>query len=144
MKRLWKVLVGIFAMIGLWYVGVVTLFSTGQLGEVECEVFPVLVLKSPDGKYVAEQEQVKCSPEYDLKTIVLVGETEFKSRTVAFDAKSVVNESIGEGTITVELKIRWVDTDTLEIVRPANVSIENSMIGSEFDNVKVIGGPSDV
>lgn len=70
-RKMWlRVVVGVFAVIGAFYVALLLFASFAVSPENSCTLYPVMAVSSPDGKFRAEQEQEICSKDGQVMTTV--------------------------------------------------------------------------
>jgi hypothetical protein len=133
MSRTLKVVVGIFAVIGLLVVSLVTLASLGLIssGVQECTAQIVMAVPSPDNRHIAQQEQTICKQGAEVTTNVWLLKTGGNRKSNAFEARSAQPVPNTNSFRPLELEIGWLSESELFISSPAGsrIWVPNSVEG---------------
>lgn len=127
MKPWTKVAAGIFATMGLLYVGLVAVASF--LAEKACTVYPVMKVTSPNGKWKAEQTQEVCND--DNKTFTAVWVSDNRSVNLgghkfsAFRAASSQPPNVSQNAESLDLQLVWINDSTLQIGYPHGIELQH-------------------
>lgn len=129
--RTWaKVTVGIFATIGVLYVGLAVLASFLAERTRTCTTYPVLAVSSPTGKWRAEQNQETCNDDNQLKTVIWISD----GRSVNIGGKrwsafrAISSQPAGAPGVyePLRLQIVWLSDSELQISHPQGIDVQHS------------------
>ena len=121
---LWtRVLVGVLAAIGVFYVAMLVMFST-----IGCTSTNAAIVPSPSGAFVAYIKQRECR-DRPPQTEIWVGRAESHSFESVFlaDAKPDGNG----GFARIPVRVAWSDADELQVYYPWALSFESRVADAE-------------
>lgn len=111
MKRFLQVVIGIFALIGVWHVAI-NLY--GHFGLPACNGIAWTEAVSPDGRYVAIYQNVICDDSSRSSALVGIGPTgEKRSWTTVLNIKGTTN-----------VRLTWNGTRELLVHLPLSAEVE--------------------
>lgn len=130
MKTVLKLVVGVFAAIGVLYVAMMLVVAFGVSAEHSCTVFPVMAVKSPDGKFTAEQRQEVCNDDGRIMTTVWLSDGGSVNlggkRWSAFRAPAT-QVARRPGTYEpLRLQLTWLSNAELEIAFLHGTNVQHS------------------
>lgn len=131
MKKFLKLVVGVFAAIGVLYVGLMLFVAFGVSPEHSCTMYPVMAVSSPDGKFRAEQEQEICSKDDQLMTTVWMSDGTSVNlggkRWSIFRAPATQATARRPGTYEpLRLQLTWLNNSELEIAYLRGTDVQHS------------------
>lgn len=131
MKRVLIVATAIFAVIGVFYVVMLSFLWWGPKGDSICSVYPVMVVPSTNGTYVAEMENEYC-PNKDEQVLTIVWVSDRKSvnlggkKFTIFRAPSTQKVAAGGAYEPLHLRIAWLSDNEVQISYPRGAELNSS------------------
>ena len=123
MSKLLRILVGIFAAIGLAYAAMLAVLFVGTHSESVCVGgAPLMEVPSPTKAYMATVEIDNCTPTHQLRTTVFLSGNQFKIS--AFIAGSSALQNAGTFS-PMPLRITWLGDTQLEIAYPRGIELQS-------------------
>lgn len=121
---LWtRVLVGVLAVIGLFYIAMLVMIST-----VGCRSTNTAILPSPSGAFVAYIKEEACRGR-PPRTGVWIGRADSRSYESVFLADE---KPEGDGRFArIPVRIAWSDADELQVYYPWALSFESRVADAE-------------
>ena len=131
MKRALTVATVIFAVIGVFYVLMLSLLWLGPKGDSVCSVYPVMTVPSTNGTYVAEMQNEYCAKTDDrILTVVWVSDGKSVNlggrKFTIFRAPSTQKVAAGGAYEPLQLRIAWLSDNEVQISYPRGAELKSS------------------
>lgn len=131
-----RMLIGIFALVGIAYAAFVASFLTGNIQHTLCIVYPVMEVSSPDSAYRATVENSNCDPSGLRTTVSLSGDR--KSLTDGTSSVFIAPSAraVEAGTYApLQLRLTWLDGDHLQIRYPRGTKVDSRV--EHIDGIRI-------
>jgi hypothetical protein len=132
-----RILIGIFALVGIAYAAFVAFFLTANIHHTVCIVYPVMEVSSPDSAYRATVENSTCDQSGLQTKVWLSGDR----KSLAGGASSSVfvapsARAVGAGTYApLQLRLTWLDGDHLQIRYPLGTKVDSRV--EHVDGIRI-------
>jgi hypothetical protein len=141
MKKLLRILIGVFAAVGAAYIALLLFVSFGIKPEKSCMVYPVMSIAAPDGKFSAEQRQETCN--YEKQTITTVQLIKNDTFSLGGSKQWSVLRAPSAQVVSKEpptyeplrLQLAWLSNTELQISYPHGTIVTRSE--GDFDGITV-------
>lgn len=127
MPKIVRILIGLFALVGIAYAAMLAIFLTSGIHHAACVVYPVMELSSPDSAWRATVENSVCGERGLQTTVLLSGDR----KTLADGASSSVfiapsARAVEAGIYApLQLRLAWLDDAHLQIRYPRGTPVDS-------------------
>ena len=137
MQKVIKVIVVLFALLGLVYAAMLAIFLSGQSRGSSCLTYPVLDVPSPDSNHRATVENKSCGSSELRTEVQLRGNkerVEGGSGVVLFHGPTTTRADTGSYSL-LSLRLLWLSDSHLEVALPRSAKFRRDT--DSFDGVTV-------